>query len=129
MTCSYDEILQFKKSAALEATKDLKLSGIHEGRFGLIQTVADNFDADISSQNCKNTTHSLAMLITHPKTALSDDQSTHRESITRIEKSDMGKDVEYDIPVRRYQGPKALLMLEKLSKKNVLPLKVFFVVL
>ena len=57
VTCPYDEIIQFKKSAALEATKDLKLCGIHEGRFGLIQTVADDFDADISSQNGKVTTH------------------------------------------------------------------------
>ena len=86
MTRSFDEILRFKKSAALEATKVLKLSGIHEGRFGLIQTVADNFDADISSQNGKVTTHSLAMLITQPKTAVNDDQSTCRESITRIQK-------------------------------------------
>ena len=36
----------------------------------------------------------------------------------------MGKGVEYDIPVRRYQGPKTVLMPEKCSKKNVLPLKV-----
>ena len=124
MTCSYDEIIRFKKSATLEATKDLKLSGIHEGRFGLIQRVADNFDADISSQNGKVTTHSLTMLITQPKTALYDDQTTHRESITRIQKSDMGKGVEYDNPVRRYQGPKTVLMPEKCSKKNALPLKV-----
>ena len=68
----------------LEATKDLKLSGIHEGRFRLIQTVADNFDEYISSQNAKPTTHSLAMLITQAKMALYDDQTTHRESITRI---------------------------------------------
>ena len=86
--------------------------------------MADNFDADISSQNGKVTTHSLAMLITQPKTAFNDDQSTRRESITRIQKSDMGKGVEYDIPVRRYQGPKTVLMPENCSKKNVLPLKV-----
>ena len=36
----------------------------------------------------------------------------------------MSKGVEYDIPVRRYQGPKTVLMPEKCSKKNVLPLKV-----
>jgi len=42
---AYVEILRFKKPAALEATKDLKLSGILERRFGLIETVADNFDA------------------------------------------------------------------------------------
>jgi len=64
VTCSYDEILRFKKSAALAATKEIQLSGIHQGGVGLIQAVADNFDADISSQNGKMTTHSLAMLST-----------------------------------------------------------------
>ena len=122
MTCSYDEILRFKKSAALEATKVLKLSGIHEGRFGLIQTVADNFVADISSQNGKVTTHSLAMLITQPKTAPNDDQSTRRESITRIQKSDMGKGVECDIPVRRYQGPKTVLRCLRIALRRMLSL-------
>ena len=36
----------------------------------------------------------------------------------------MGKGVGYDTPVRRYQGPKTVLMPENCSKKNVLPLKV-----
>lgn len=36
----------------------------------------------------------------------------------------MVKGVEYDIPVRRYQGPKTVLMSENCSKKNVLPFKV-----
>ena len=49
VTCSYDEILRFKRSAALAATRDIKLSGINQGSLGLIQAVADNFDADISS--------------------------------------------------------------------------------
>ena len=67
VACSYDEILRFKKSAAFAATKEMQLSGIHRADHGLIQAVADNFDADISSQNGKVTTHALAMLITQPK--------------------------------------------------------------
>lgn len=51
VTCSYDEMQRFKKSAVLAATRDIKLSGINQGSLGLIQAVADNFDADISSQN------------------------------------------------------------------------------
>ena len=66
VTCSYHEILRFKKSAALAATKNIKPRGIHQGSIGLTQAVADNFDANISSQNGKLTTHSLAMLITQP---------------------------------------------------------------
>jgi len=42
VTCSYDEILCFKKSAALAATKEIQLSGIHQSGVGLIQAVAGN---------------------------------------------------------------------------------------
>ena len=88
VTCSYDEILRFKRSAALAATTDIKLSGINQGSLGLIQAVAENFDANISSQNGKITTHSLAMIITQPTNASDGDQNT-RESIPRISESDM----------------------------------------
>ncbi|CAB4014506.1 Hypothetical predicted protein [Paramuricea clavata] len=98
VTCSYDEILRFKKSAALAATKDIKLSGINHGGLGLIQAVADNFDADISSQNGNMSTHSLAMLITQPSNASDDDLST-RESIQRVKKSEMSEDIDFEIPV------------------------------
>ena len=87
VTCSCDEILRFKRSAALAATRDIKLSGINQGSLGFIQAVADNFDADISSQNGRKTTHSLAMLITQPTNASDDDQNT-KESIPIISKSD-----------------------------------------
>ena len=41
----------------------MQLSGIHRGDRGLIQAVADNFDADILSQNGKVTTHTFPMLM------------------------------------------------------------------
>ena len=123
VTCSYDEILRFKRSAALAATRDIKLSGINQGSLGLIQAVADNFDADISSQNGKITTHSLAMLITQPTNA-SDDEQNIRESIPRISKSDMSKEIDFEILMQRYQGPKIVPMPDNCSKKSVLPLKV-----
>jgi len=59
VTCSYDEILRFKKSAAFSAAADMDLLGISQTDSGLIQVVADNFDVDISSQNGKLSTHSL----------------------------------------------------------------------
>ena len=123
VTCSYDEILRFKRSAALAATRDIKLSGINQGSLGLIQAVADNFDADISSQNGKITTHSLAMLITQPTNA-SDDEQNIRESIPRISKSDMSKEIIFEILMQHYQGPKIVPMPDNCSKKSVLPLKV-----
>ena len=116
VTCSYDEILRFKKSAALAANKDIKLSGIHQGSMGLIQTLVDNFDASISSQNGKLATHCHAMLIAQPKIGLPDEQH-HRESIPRITKADMSKPNDFEIQVHRYQGPKTLPMPESCSKK------------
>lgn len=64
VTCSYDELLRFKKSAAVVAASDLSKQGISDANDGLVQVVCDNFDADISSQNGKLSTHSLAMIIT-----------------------------------------------------------------
>ena len=61
VTCSYDEVLQFKKSSAIAATEDIKLRAISDSKSSMIQTVVDNFDADISSQNGKLPTHALAV--------------------------------------------------------------------
>ena len=66
MTCSYDEILQFKKSAAVSSAKDLAEQGMSDAKHGLVQVVSDNFDTDISSPNGKASTHSLAMIVMQP---------------------------------------------------------------
>jgi hypothetical protein len=65
MTCSYDEVLRFKRSSAKAATMERSYHGISDASEGLVQVVADNFDAEISSQNGKFSTHSLAALVTH----------------------------------------------------------------
>lgn len=62
VTCSYDEVLRFKRSAASAATKDMALTGISESTSGLLQVVADNFDADIASQK---TFHTLVSYYNH----------------------------------------------------------------
>ena len=66
VTCSYDEVLRFKKSAAVSAAVYSRLQGISDARHGLVQVVVDNFDTDISSPNGKLSTHSLAMIVTQP---------------------------------------------------------------
>ena len=63
------------------------LSGINQGSLRLIQAVADNFDADISSQNGKITTHSLAMLITQPTNASDDDQNSENFEVGHVERN------------------------------------------
>ena len=123
VSCSCDEILRFKKSAALAATNDIQLSGIHEGDGGLIQTLVDNFDADISSQNGKLTTRSLAMLITQPCTQPDENQNI-LSTIPRVSKEDMSQQIDFELPIQRYQGPKKVPMPDNCSKKFVPPLKV-----
>ena len=51
ITSSYDEVLRFKSSAAYAASKDIGKLGIARESTGLVQVVADNFDANISSAN------------------------------------------------------------------------------
>ena len=62
--CSYTEYRRFKKSAAQAAVADSRLFGISSADHGLVQCILDNFDADISSQNGRQSTHSLAILMT-----------------------------------------------------------------
>lgn len=53
VTCSYSEVLRFKASAAIAAAQDVQSNfrAITDAKHGLIQAVADNFDANRSSQN------------------------------------------------------------------------------
>lgn len=91
VTCSYSEVLRFKKSAAATATADPKLQGIHSADHGLVQIVADCFNADISCPNGKLSTHSLAMIVMQPS---HDDQEDEVETIVRLCKADMSLPME-----------------------------------
>ncbi len=48
--CSYDEVLRFKYSAAVEVSKDYAEGLMFEPNEGLILWSADNFDSDILSK-------------------------------------------------------------------------------
>ena len=109
-------MLRFKKSAALAATRDIKLSGIQPGNDGLIQIVADNFYSNISSQNSTITTDSLATHITQPvKVSNKESNDTvEHDTILRISKPDLKESQEHNIPVSRYQGQKIVSMTEQI---------------
>ena len=62
--CSYDEQLRFKASVAVAASNKTKLTGIQSSGMGLVQAIADNFDANIASPNGLKSTHALALLMT-----------------------------------------------------------------
>ena len=53
ITCSYDEVIRFKMSGVMMASKGPNIQGISSAGGGLVQTVVDNFDADIHSPNGK----------------------------------------------------------------------------
>ena len=124
VTCTYDELLRFKKSAAVAASSSPTLQGISDSNSGLIQVVVDNFDADISSQNGKLSTHSLAVLVTQPDVSNQTEHSDNTEVITRVKRNDMSKPIDYEINIERYTGPSKPKMPTHAARKTVMPLKV-----
>ena len=81
---SYTEYRRFKKSAAKAAVADLKMFGISNAADGLVQAIADNFDADTSSQNSRQSTHSLAVLLTQYSQVPSESEQEDNPRIRRV---------------------------------------------
>ena len=46
VTCSYDEVLRFKKSAGVAAAHNLAQQGISDAKHRLVQVLSDYFDTD-----------------------------------------------------------------------------------
>ena len=122
VTASYDEILRFKASAAHAAAQSQELMGINQSSSGLVQTIADNFDANISSQNGLQSTHALAILVTQMQPELRFDFKT--SNIRRLRKEEMSEEVMPEIPVQQYRGPSKPDMPVNIATRSPLPLKV-----
>lgn len=122
VSCSYDEVLRFKTSAAAAAVNNASLRGHVHAEDGLVQFVSDNFDAQISSQNGLLSTHSLAMLLTFVDKHGKDEPNG--QTFRRIRKEEMKQQVIEDIPVHRYYGPKKPDMPSSEVNRSVLPLRV-----
>jgi hypothetical protein len=104
--CSYDEVRRFKRSAAAQTASTPLLPGlraVNEG--GLIQIIIDNFDAMISSQNCRLECHYMAMLAVQWKADL-DRLDGLENAIPRLSKEAMKCPIPWDTPVTEYHGPK-----------------------
>ena len=97
------------------------MGGISDSSIGLVQTVVDNFDCNISSQNGLKSTHSLAVLLTQSQQGGSED--SRETSIRRLEKPDMKSEVPPDVSMQCYKGPKKPQMPENERKPCVLPLR------
>jgi len=92
---SYDEVRRFNSSAAHAAAHERDLTGISSSDHGLIQVVADNFDAHISSQN------GLKYKVSQAPSHLTD-ETPPSNMIKRVSREEMSEDVTLDIPIQRY---------------------------
>ena len=125
VAASYDEIKRFKASAANAAAQEQELTGIKPCNAGFVQTVADNFDANISSQNGLQSTHALAILLTQTGGQQSGDvTATKTTEIRRLRKEEISEELMPDVPVQRYRGPSKPEMPVSNSTRSPLPLKV-----
>ena len=119
ITSSYQEVRQFKISAAVNAESSVVPN--LNAKLGLIQIISDNFDANISSQNGRKETHGLATIICqNPSDAR---ETTERVPIPRLPFNQL-KDVQLkNVNLKFYKGVKDPPMPQEFALCGVLPLK------
>ncbi|KAG0725731.1 putative RNA-directed DNA polymerase from transposon BS [Chionoecetes opilio] len=106
VSCSYDEVRRFRRSAGAQSSKAQQLAGLRDAALGgLVQIIIDNFDAVISSQNCRLECHYMAMLAAQWKTDL-DRLDGLDTAIPRLSKEEMKHPIPWETPVVEYAGPK-----------------------
>ena len=118
VTCTYDKVKRFKKSVAHAASNDRQLQGLMDGKFGLVQTVADNFDANIASPNGLKSIHSLALLVTQVQESVNDAKVS--QSVRRLRKEENG-DLAQAVDIQYYKGPQKPSMPDTFARHSVLP--------
>ena len=92
-------MLQFKSSAAVAAANEYSLQGLNDSSNGLVQEVADNFDANISLQNGLKSTHASAMLLTQPQPDI--DESSRQDDIVRhLKQHEMKGEIVPDLQIQ-----------------------------
>ena len=107
VTCSYDEVLRFKSSAAAHAANTDNTQGLFSAGNGLIQAVIDNYDANIHSLNGLKSTHALALLMCQSYEYPVDHSSKpESDPITRLSKNEMKETISDPVQVQKYYGPK-----------------------
>ena len=116
ITSTYDEFRRFKVSAA--AATDASNHKEIDAKDGLIQIIADNFDAHIHSQNGLKETHSMAPIIAQPapKSELS------KSSISRLKKGEVKTVKLKETTIEYFKGQKNPAMPESFSKYQVMSL-------
>ena len=99
-----------------------------EAGFGLLggdnlrHCIADNFDAEISSPNCKVCVHCLAMIMAQgrlPSNVSPDEVDPMRKVIKQQPMQDHSKPIKYEVQQERYNGPKKPPMPMEQAVKQV----------
>lgn len=124
--CSYDEVRLFRYSAAVHVAQKYDEVGFGlTGGDGLLHCICDNFDAEISSPNCKTCVHCLAMIMAKvqlPGNASSDEIAPKRKTIKRQPMQDRSKTIKYAVQQEKYDGPKKPPMPPEQAVNQVPPL-------
>ena len=104
----------------MAASNKTQLTGIQSSDMGLVQAIADNFDANITSPNGLKSSHALALVMTQvcPNT----EEGQEDTATKRLEKENVKDSTPSGIPISMmsYVGPVGVLMagsgLEELMK-------------
>ena len=119
VTCSYDELVRFRTSAAAWTANRQTGDIIGHHTQGIVQVVADNFDCNISSMNGKKQTHSLAMIVVQPDNNECEVIDRAAMEIPRLKKQEL-KDADLpDVQHVPYLGPKKPIIPKKETHHNV----------
>ena len=92
----------FKSSVALENSKNSKYIPRSHTE-GLMQAIADKFDIDISSQNGKMQTHSLALIMTQ---LCNGNETSDEETFVTLKKTKIKDSSLLNTILQHYTGPK-----------------------
>ena len=115
--CSYDELKRFRSSAAFHASSKLN-STLRNHNAGLVQSIADNFDCNISSMNGLRQTHSLALMMIQS----GEDNNSKRDDIfSRLKVADMKDEDLPGVDIIPYRGSKKPDMPEHYADTTILP--------
>ena len=113
ITSTYDEFRRFKVSAA--AATDASNHKEVDAKDGLIQIIADNFDAHIHFQNGLKETHSMASIIAQPAPK----SELPKSSISRLKKDEVKTVKLKETTIEYFKGQKNPAMPESFSKYQV----------
>ena len=103
ITCSYDELKRLRTSSAKFANDNIYHINLPLND-SLVQIVVDNFDLDLCTPNGKAQTHSLGVIVTKNESPLSEFKKV--TDIPRIRHTERRDAIEFQVEVKRYQGPK-----------------------